>query len=414
MFRKTIGFILAIGCLFLTSCGQITFTASLTTVSTTTTAGTATTTTTTASTGPTVQYSVSFHSNGGTEVADVDVTGGETMVLPAVGQTGYVLDGWYLSPEFSGAEFTNASPVTGNLDLYAKWILEDPLRDGTSYATAFLTDASEVITIGILSENQMVYLEFTALKSGDYEIESFGDFDTYMWLCDSEMLTLDEADSGGTGENFLLSYYLESGETYYVIACMFYAEDLGTYEMLIQSPVEYSFNENGGTDVASISAILLVDFPLTEKEGYYLAGWYENPACTGDAIEFPYWSPEDITLYAKWSTTRFRDGQSYPTAFSMAAAEVKTVDIERNWQNVYFEFSPTTTGNYVIESFGEFDTYLWVIDGEFYMVDDADSGGTGENFLLSCYLESGETYYFVACMYYEDDLGSFTISVNLE
>lgn len=40
--------------------------------------------------------------------------------------------------------------------------------------------------------------------------------------------------------------------------------------------------------------------PEVTREGYTLVGWYENPACTGNAVTFPFTPTGTTVLYAKW------------------------------------------------------------------------------------------------------------------
>ena len=63
----------------------------------------------------------------------------------------------------------------------------------------------------------------------------------------------------------------------------------------------YYFVTNGGTPVNPIVTIILLTSPITKKDGYYFAGWYDNQACAGAKIIFPYAHQEKTTLYAKWT-----------------------------------------------------------------------------------------------------------------
>jgi len=164
--------------------------------------------------------------------------------------------------------------------------------------------------------------------------------------------------------------------------------------------------------VSAITAVKLSVTPTTTKTGMYFAGWYETPNFSGEPIVIPYYSEEDTTLYAKWSDTKIADGASMMTAYPILVGQVLDCNIQTYDQRIFFEFIPTVSATYNIVSYGAFDTYCWIYNSEGVELDAADSGGTGENFLISEYLEVGQTYYIEACMYYEDDYGLFTISVN--
>ena len=66
------------------------------------------------------QVSVSFNTNGATEISDVSVNAGEKVVLPVPTRDGYRFDGWYANENFEGEAITEAT-VSGNVTYYAKW-----------------------------------------------------------------------------------------------------------------------------------------------------------------------------------------------------------------------------------------------------------------------------------------------------
>ncbi len=68
-----------------------------------------------------IQYTVTFESNGGSAVASQTVAENQVAVKPAdPTRAGYVFGGWYLDSACTVA-YDFATPVTGNLTLYAKW-----------------------------------------------------------------------------------------------------------------------------------------------------------------------------------------------------------------------------------------------------------------------------------------------------
>lgn len=71
------------------------------------------------------KYSVEFNSNGGTTFAALtDVLYGSNLVLPVPTKEGYDFKGWFVDDESNGKQFTNASQVDDNLNLYARWELK--------------------------------------------------------------------------------------------------------------------------------------------------------------------------------------------------------------------------------------------------------------------------------------------------
>jgi len=192
-----------------------------TTTAATTAATTVNNTTTTTITMPT--YVVTFDSNGGTVILDLEVEPGGTIMMPAVVKTGYILLGWYASSDFTGSEFTNQTTVQSDITLYAKWS-DTKIADGFSTMTAFPILMGDILTCDIGVYDQRIFFEFVPTVSATYDIVSYGVFNPYCWLYDSEVVELGSADSGGSGDNFKISAYLEVGQTYYLEVCLLFDE----------------------------------------------------------------------------------------------------------------------------------------------------------------------------------------------
>ena len=65
----------------------------------------------------------------------------------------------------------------------------------------------------------------------------------------------------------------------------------------------FHFETNGGNEIEDVIATALTELPYPTKEGFYFAGWYDNPECTGSPItdlDLPYYNAEKTTFYANW------------------------------------------------------------------------------------------------------------------
>lgn len=81
---------------------------------------------------PVTKYTVNFYSDGN-KVASQEVEEGENVSSPAdVKKEGYYIVGWGTASA-TGANYDFSSPVTGNLDLHAKW---QKVAEGLSYSYA--------------------------------------------------------------------------------------------------------------------------------------------------------------------------------------------------------------------------------------------------------------------------------------
>ncbi len=113
-------------------------------------------------TAPWLQYTVEFDSNGGSNVDSQNVTFGHRLLslpsqqnkgillfdsvygsLPVPTRDGYILAGWYSSPDYTGEEIISSTnvTVTQGHTLYAKWISEDdPIQPVTITVTEVTSD----------------------------------------------------------------------------------------------------------------------------------------------------------------------------------------------------------------------------------------------------------------------------------
>ncbi len=78
-----------------------------------------------------------------------------------------------------------------------------------------------------------------------------------------------------------------------------------------QSEIGYTvrFNSMGGSMVAdAVNVTVIEQSPVTKREGYNFAGWYDSIQYTNQ-ISFPYTVTKDIILYAKWeeNTPQYKD-----------------------------------------------------------------------------------------------------------
>ncbi len=95
-----------------------------------------------------VDYTVSFETDGGSKLAAVTVTNGQTVKKPADPvKENYLFVGWYMDSEFK-LPFTFASDiVTSDLTLYARWIDDNGLREYTVSFDVGYTDGEAFAAI---------------------------------------------------------------------------------------------------------------------------------------------------------------------------------------------------------------------------------------------------------------------------
>ncbi|MBQ9206323.1 MAG: InlB B-repeat-containing protein [Treponema sp.] len=128
-------------------------------------------------TGKTTTYTVTFTTNGGTEIASQKIESGKTATEPtAPTKDGYIFGGWFTDSNFTKA-FTFSTAITADITLYAKWIEASK----PTYTVTFTVDGAE--TKQTVAEGEKATKPADPTKagytfSGWYNGESAFDFGT--------------------------------------------------------------------------------------------------------------------------------------------------------------------------------------------------------------------------------------------
>lgn len=239
-----------------------------------------------------ITYSIEYELNEGAWPDDyrpfTDYTVRGITYLPSgddLIKEGFVFDGWYDNPEYTGSPIDSLVGRTGDLTVYARW------RGENQVATVVMTpDSSKTVSYGTevklscTTENSVIYY-----KVG----EKVTEYEEYTENSKIEI----------TGETIIFAYatceeMLNSEETQ------------ATYEL---HQYKLNFVTNGGTDVESDATYfdgttVHLDF-LTTKDNMKFGGWFTTNDFSGNSIqsitfsqnlEFLNKSDNSITLYAQW------------------------------------------------------------------------------------------------------------------
>ena len=206
-------------------------------------------------------FTLSFDSNGGSAVDDLNVVEGQKATKPAnPTKDGFTFCGWYTNSTLSQAYDWN-STVTGDMILYALWSI-DP------YEITFNVNGGSAV------ENLSVMHGTMASKPVDPTRDGYS---FAGWYMDSDLV---------------LEY---DWNTLVYSNLTLYARWIPTYEI--------TFNVNGGSAVEDISVIhgQKATKPTNPtKDGHTFAGWYKDSALT-QAYDWNSTVTGDLTLYAKWT-----------------------------------------------------------------------------------------------------------------
>ncbi|MBQ3054738.1 MAG: InlB B-repeat-containing protein [Oscillospiraceae bacterium] len=213
---------------------------------------------------PIVRHTVTFETNGGSAISDVQVKDGEVLSVPtAPTKSGHTFKGWYKDAGLS-AEYDFSLPVNENFTLYAKWELAQ-----SQYTVTWNNhDGNELevdhdVAYGATPE----YNGATPEKAAD---------DDYTY----------------TFDGWSPSVTPVTGDVTYTAVF--------TSTPIVRHTI--TFETNGGSAISDAQVkdgeVLSVPTAPT-KSGYTFKGWYKD---VGLSAEYDFSLPvnENFTLYAKW------------------------------------------------------------------------------------------------------------------
>ena len=267
-------------------------------------------------------HTVTFNSNGGTEIAPKEVVNGLKIKAPSTPtKDKYVFRGWYEDSTFS-KEFDFNTPITSDMTLYAKWeaansINEIRLAGDIQYGTVQVgtlpsfnpRTTTDSITIDRTNSDWVKRTSTTSLWGGfaGNTPVAYNDGKTYYgydfcvntndgYQLASDLKVIYNGDDVTTTAN--ISRYAWGA---YVTV------DLGK---AIGTPVVYTitFNSNDGTSVESQNVNagekLTEPTPAPTREGFTFDGWYEDSTFS---TKFNFDTPitDNMTLYAKWTENKY-------------------------------------------------------------------------------------------------------------
>lgn len=212
------------------------------------------------------QYSIVFHSNGGTQVDDLVVNSGARITKPQdPTKKDSILDNWFKDVKltepfaFGGVYYT-----TKGFDLYAKWTKK--------HEVSFETNGGTMIPSVIVKAGDFITKPLIPIKEG-YQ---FGG-----WFTDANLIT---------PFDFLISVN----------------KDITVYVKWVEI-IYYSvaFNSNGGGSVPalSIKSGEYVSEPEISNPGKTLVGWYIDELFTKPFVFLDNVINENTNIYAQWAVS---------------------------------------------------------------------------------------------------------------
>ncbi len=397
------------------------------------------------------QYTISFNTNGGTEVEAITQNYQTSVTAPsAPAKNGYNFEGWYSDSALKN-KYTFTTMPANDVTLYAKWSLKTynityNLEGGTNNKNnpSTFNIQSADITLQAPTKTGYKFVGWYTDNGYDNSITkiangTYGNIELYAkWEIITYKVTYNV--NGATHSN-ATTYTVETDLTYLSDATLkghafggwykdsaystrvykigggeigditLYAKfTANVYDVYLdgteEAEFDVSFNLNGGSGSIATQTITesnTLKYPsVPTRNGYVFGGWYTDKDCTGKLYDFTALITSDITLYAKWVET------------DNSIAVNSNVNVTLNGREEQkFTFVPLVSGNVTFTTTGSYDTLgiLYDADGNVLKTDD-DTGSDGVNFQIVFNVTAGEVYTISVSSFSSATSGTATLYVS--
>ena len=273
----------------------------------------------------TVEYTITFDSDGGTAVDQMTVVENNSVTLPTITKDGYEFLGWY----YNDTKLNNTFNYTYESDItvVAKWEKLYTITfnsNGGTTVSSLTVKANESVTLPTITKNNYNFLGWY------YNGTKLNNTFTFSYSTDITLVanwkeimyyTITFNSNGGTAvsqmtvqENTPVTLPSNITKDGWTFTGWYYNDErldytfTYTYDTDITVEAKYteivtyqlSFNSDGGTAVASktVKYYEIIDLPTITKDNYEFLGWYYNDVKVDDPFTYIYES--NITLVAKW------------------------------------------------------------------------------------------------------------------
>lgn len=312
------------------------------------------------------------------------------------------------------------------------------LKAGTATVTATssrgLTDqitftvlGSETLTLNqpanvdITEPYASALFKFIPAETATYTFFSLGDYDTYGYLLNSDMETIDYNDDGGENSQFKITRELTEGTTYYLRARC-YGSGTGSFTVTVQK-------NTAATGVVFAEGTAIEGYPGYEIQLHarFLPDgaieqeleWEISDESVASFSESSYSNPLRCLILNKAGTATVTvSTESGFTASitvtvkdfeTLSAGETKTSVIRNEGERYTYKITPSKSGYYAFWSQGSADTKASLCNSQMEELTYNDDG-VDTNFRITWELTAGETYY-LHTLFYGTATGSFPVSM---
>ncbi len=265
-------------------------------------------------------YTVTFDSNGGSEVASQTVTETDSLYYPSIPtREGYAFSGWYKeSYTMSLYDFTET--ITSDLTLYAGWT-----EMVTSYYGRYNINALEYSdsynafsTNNLYSSGSYTYVYFTAFNTETINFYYRNDYSSSyyrIYYLIHDVTVGSDLSSGSTYDTYFdsTSLTITEGHVYYIRLYKYSSSYNPTFYCYFTGMTARKAGGNAGYKVFATYSVTYgssYNF-LTPDDvpGCNFIGWYDidgNQYTDGSGYYVDVWkSAEDVKLYPKWDYVEY-------------------------------------------------------------------------------------------------------------
>ena len=399
-------------------------------------------------------YTISFDTNEGTSVADIEQYYGTDVTRPAdPARTGYSFGGWFSDSALRTPYVFTTMPAE-DITVYAKWnvITYDivyNLDGGTNNASnpALFNIESGAIVLREPSKRGYTFVGWFTDSAFEEQVGSIpaGSYGEKEFFACWEVIVYDityNMPEGAENPN-PLTYTVESALTNfeaasfagYTFGGFFTSESYGeqvtsfgggaigdvtvfakftpnSYVVWLDGSEEASsvvtFDLNGASGEApaaqTVTESATLSYPAApERAGYLFGGWFANSACEGEAFDFSGLIGSDVTLYAKWVPLDEGAGEIKMNG----SAEVNLLGTAEK----AYRFIPLASGNVSITTSGSIDTLGSLYSGG-TLLKQNDDGGSNGNFLITYNVTAGRVYEIRVRAFSSSTDGTATLSLS--
>ena len=257
---------------------------------------------------------------------------------------------------------------------------------------------------------------FVPEVDGMYVFYSYdNDFDTYGYILDENMNTLDSDDDNGEGNNFKVVYSLVAGTQYYLKAKPLSSGSIGEYRVKVVKLVP----------ATSVNIIPDVDINIFEGYEYRVDAELDPENSIDEALTWTSSNTSVATIDNDGNITALAAGTSTITVTTEngltdsitvavhAPEEIElnetkdttiTSEIDRN----VFSFTPSEDGQYIIKISGDYYTQTSVQDSEMNWI----NSNSGYYYSFKVSLSADENYRIATVLWDEAESGEYSITIE--